>query len=83
MCLSVQRPKVGVRESLRYLFLDDIEQSMSEDDGLDGDEFDHNQNDGHDHTQSLLRPSLLLSGPYRYQVIKNKKIFVFYFILKY
>ena len=41
---------------------------MSEDDGLDEDEYSHDANDGHDHSQSLLRPSLLLSGPYRYQV---------------
>lgn len=68
LCLTVQRPKVSIRESMRYLFLEDIEQTMSEDDGLDEDEYSHDANDGHDHSQSLLRPSLLLSGPYRYQV---------------
>ena len=39
---------------------------MSEDE----DEDEHNANDGHDHSQLLMRPSLLLSGPYRYQVIE-------------
>jgi hypothetical protein len=47
---------------------------MSEDDGLNEDEYD---NDG----QSLKRPSLLLSGPYRYQVIEIKKNDL-YFIFK-
>ena len=55
LCLTVQRPKLGVRESFRYLFLEDIEQVMSEDDGLNEDEYD---NDG----QSLKRPSLLLTS---------------------
>jgi len=66
LCLTVQRPKVSIRESFRYLFLEDIEESMSEDE----DEDEHNANDGHDHSQLLMRPSLLLSGPYRYQVIE-------------
>jgi len=54
-----------MKESLRYLFIEDFEQVMSEEN--DDDEV-HHADDGHDHSQSLFRPSILLSGPYHYEV---------------
>jgi hypothetical protein len=59
---------------------EDSEQSMMEDDmELDDDDEDelHYPNDGHNHdsNQVLTRPSLLLSGPYRYQLLlKNPEL---------
>ncbi len=64
-CLSVKRPETQMKESLRYLFIEDFEQVMSEEN--DDDEV-HHADDGHDHSQSLFRPSILLSGPYHYEV---------------
>jgi len=54
MCLSVQRPETSMMESFRYLFVEDIERTMIDQE----DEYE----------QSLDRPSLLLSGPYHYEV---------------
>ena len=55
LCLSVQRPEVSMMDSFRYLFVEDIERTMIDED----DEYE----------QSLDRPSLLLSGPYHYEVL--------------
>jgi hypothetical protein len=40
---------------------------MSEQEEIDYDEV-HYADDGHDHSQSMFRPSILLSGPYHYEV---------------
>jgi hypothetical protein len=66
-CLSVKRPEAQIKESLRYLFIEDFEQVMSEQEEIDYDEV-HYADDGHDHSQSMFRPSILLSGPYHYEV---------------
>ena len=56
-CLSVKRPEAQIKESLNYLFVDDFEQLM----GVA-------QENDEESIQSIQRPSLLLAGPYHYEV---------------